>query len=231
MFIINYIQDKDVFQIGYEQKVGTIYYRSGNFSGWIMNWTPLLSTNGGTMSGALLMNGNRIGFSKDEDWNNGNYFSIAEAEKKNGIKLTVRHNGKNRLFYFNDNTTKIDQALQMWWYDDGKEHYASFFGEHNTSLLATTIQNLMQEGSISTVRSVQRGTANLSNDSEPTTSVNISSVNTDKSVLLIDGQNDISGNTSLNNASGKIKDSTTLEFTPTNARSKNVINWKVVEYY
>ena len=229
MFIINYIQDKDVFQIGYEQKVGTIYYRGGNYSGWIMNWTPLLSTNGGTMSGALLMNGNRIGFSKDEDWNNGNYYSIGENDKeRNSIKLTIRHNGVNRLFYFNDNTTPIDQALQMWWYDDGKEHYASFFGEHNTSLLATTIQNLMQEGSISTVRSVQRGTANLSNDSEPTTSVNISSVNTDKSVLLIDGQ---SGNTSANNASGKIKDSTTLEFTPTNARSKNVINWKVVEYY
>lgn len=234
MFVINMFSNTsgDVFQIGSEQKSGTVYYRSGNSSGWHANWTPLLSTKGGTMSGALLMNGNRIGFSKDEDWNNGNYYSIGENDKgKNSIKLTIRHNGVNRLFYFNDNTTPIDHALQMWWYDDGKEHSSRFFGEHNTSLLATTIQNLMQEGSISTVRSVQRGTANLSNDSESTTSVNISSVNTDKSVLLIDGQNDISGNTSSNNASGKIKDSTTLEFTPTNARSKNVINWKVVEYY
>lgn len=143
MFIINYTMDSDVFQIGSNQKTGTVYCRTGNGSGWITNWTPLLSTN-------------------------------------------------------------------------------------DKTLLATTVQNLMEEGSISTVRSVQRGTANLSNDSASTTSVNISSVNTDKSVLLIDGQ---SGNTSANNASGKIKDSTTLEFTPTNARSKNVINWKVVEYY
>ena len=143
MFIINYTMDSDVFQIGSNQKTGTVYCRTGNGSGWITNWTPLLSTN-------------------------------------------------------------------------------------DKTLLATTVQNLMEEGSISTVRSVQRGTANLSNDSASTTSVNISSVNTDKSVLLIDGQ---SGNMSSNNASGKIKDSTTLEFTPTNARSKNVINWKVVEYY
>lgn len=143
MFIINYTMDSDVFQIGSNQKTGTVYCRTGNGSGWITNWTPLLSTN-------------------------------------------------------------------------------------DKTLLATTVQNLMQDGSISTVRSVQRGTANLSNDSASTTSVNISSVNTDKSVLLIDGQ---SGNMSSNNASGKIKDSTTLEFKPTNARSKNVINWKVVEYY
>ena len=143
MFIINYTMDSDVFQIGSNQKTGTVYCRTGNGSGWIKNWTPLLSTN-------------------------------------------------------------------------------------DKTLLATTVQNLMQDGSISTVRSVQRGTANLSNDSASTTSVNISSVNTDKSVLLIDGQ---SGNMSSNNASGKIKDSTTLEFKPTNARSKNVINWKVVEYY
>lgn len=228
MFVISYYSNDSgsVFQIGSEQKSGTVYYRTGNETGWLMNWTPLLSTKGGTMSGQMYMNNLGIVFNKDADWDNGNYFSI-NAEN-DSVKIQVKRNGRNRMFYFNDNATKIEQALQMWWYDDGKEHYASFFGEHNKSLLATTIQNLMQEGSISTVRSVQRGTANLSNDSEPTTSVNISSVNTDKSVLLIDGQ---SGNTSANNASGKIKDSTTLEFTPTNARSKNVINWKVVEYY
>lgn len=228
MFVISYYSNDSgsVFQIGCEQKSGTVYYRAGNRTGWLMSWTPLLSTKGGTMSGQIYMNNLGIVFNKDADWDNGNYFSI-NAEN-DSVKIQVKRNGRNRMFYFNDNATKIDQALQMWWYDDGKEHYASFFGEHNKSLLATTIQNLMQEGSISTVRSVQRGTANLSNDSEPTTSVNISSVNTDKSVLLIDGQ---SGNTSSNNASGKIKDSTTLEFTPTNARSKNVINWKVVEYY
>ena len=47
MFVISYYSNDSgsVFQIGCEQKVGTIYYRNGNFSGWITNWTPLLSTN------------------------------------------------------------------------------------------------------------------------------------------------------------------------------------------
>lgn len=146
MFIINYIQDKDVFQIGYEQKVGTIYYRGGNYSGWIMNWTPLLSTKGGTMSGKISMDGNGIVFSKDADWNNGNYFAMFESQ--NTLGMQVRHNGKNRFFNFNDNTHTIDKAFQMWWYDDGKEHSSRFFGEHNTSLLATTIQNLIDKGEI-----------------------------------------------------------------------------------
>lgn len=164
MFIINYIQDKDVFQIGYEQKVGTIYYRGGNYSGWIMNWTPLLSTKGGTMSGKLSMDGNGIVFSKDADWNNGNYFAMFESQ--NTLGMQVRHNGKNRFFNFNDNTHTIDKAFQMWWYDDGKEHSSRFFGEHNTSLLATTIQNLLKGGSISVVKSVQKGTLQLSGSPE-----------------------------------------------------------------
>lgn len=236
MFVINYTsgngQDSDIFQIGSEQKSGTVYYRSGNSSGWHMNWTPLLSTKGGIMSGQIYMNGNGIVFSKNPGWNNGNYFSI--AEENHSIKITIRHNGVNRLFYFNDNTTTIDQAFQMWWYDDGKEHSSRFFGEHNTSLLATTIQNLLKGGSISVVKSVQRGTVNLSSVSTSTTSVTISSINMNKSFLLIDGQNYTSGNAGAFNASGKIKSSTTLEFTPTYGRSGSYdysINWQVVEYY
>ena len=166
MFVIN-LHDSgsgNIFQIGSEQKSGTVYYRSGNSSGWHMNWTPLLSTKGGTMSGALLMNGNGIVFNKDADWDNGNYFSI-NAEN-DSIKLQMRRNKLNRLFYFNDNATTIDKALQMWWYDDGKEHSSRFFGEHNTSLLATTIQNLLKGGSISVVKSIQKGTLQLSGSPE-----------------------------------------------------------------
>lgn len=148
MFVISYYNNDsgNVFQIGSEQNSGTVYYRSGNSSGWHMNWTPLLSTKGGTMSGVMYMNGNGIVLSKNPDWNNGNYFSI--AEENNSVKITIRHNGVNRLFYFNDNTQAIDRAFQMWWYDDGKEHSSRFFGEHNTSLLATTIQNLIDKGEI-----------------------------------------------------------------------------------
>ena len=234
MFVISYYSNESgsVFQTGSEQKSGTVYYRSGNSSGWHMNWTPLLSTKGGTMSGQMYMNGNGIVFNKDADWDNGNYFSI-NAEN-DSVKLQMRRNKLNRLFYFNDNATTIDKALQMWWYDDGKEHSSRFFGEHNTSLLATTIQNLLKGGSISVVKSVQRGTVNLSSVSTSTTSVTISSINMNKSFLLIDGQNYTSGNAGAFNASGKIKSSTTLEFTPTYGRSGSYdysINWQVVEYY
>ena len=215
MFVINYIQDKDVFQIGYEQKVGTIYYRGGNYSGWIMNWTPLLSTKGGTMSGTISMDGNGIVFSKDADWNNGNYFATFESQ--NTLGMQVRHNGKNRFFNFNDNTHTIDKAFQMWWYDDGKEHGSRFFGEHNTSLLATTIQNLLKGGSISVVKSVQRGTTNLEGTASENESVytmmhdvTINSINTNKAMLLINGHNYTSGNAGAINAYGRIKNANTL---------------------
>ena len=44
MFVLNYVQGSDVFQIGSTQSdVNTVYFRSGNDSGWHKNWTPLLS--------------------------------------------------------------------------------------------------------------------------------------------------------------------------------------------
>lgn len=240
MFVISYYSNEsgNVFQIGSEQKSGTVYYRTGNGSGWLMNWTPLLSTNGGTMSGQMYMNGNNIVFSKNPDWNNGNYFTIAESDNKHNIWITVRHNGKNRIFSFNDNTTTIDQALQMWWYDDGKEHSSRFFGEHNTSLLATTIQNLLKGGSISVIKSVQRGTVSISSSSSSTYNVTISAVNINKSFLIINGENSTgdSGVATPCNASGEIKNSTTLLFTPTYKDNSPVeygysLRWQVVEFY
>lgn len=240
MFVINYTsgngQDSDIFQIGSEQKSGTVYYRSGNSSSWHMNWTPLFSTKGGTMSGKISMDGNIIIFNKNPDWDNGNYFRIAESD--GALQIQIRRNGKNRLFYFNSNAKPIENALQMWWYDDGKEHYASFFGEHNTSLLATTIQNLLKGGSISVIKSVQRGTVNISSSSSSTYNVTISAVNINKSFLIINGENSTgsSGAATPYNASGEIKNSTTLLFTPTYKDNSPVeyeysLRWQVVEFY
>lgn len=238
MFVISYYSNESgsVFQIGSEQKSGTVYYRSGNSSGWHMNWTPLLSTKGGTMSGQMHMNGNGIVFSKDADWNNGNYFQIAESD--GALQIQIRRNGKNRLFYFDSNAKPIDQALKMWWYDDGKEHSSRFFGEHNTSLLATTIQNLLKGGSISVIKSVQRGTVNISSSSSSTYNVTISAVNINKSFLIINGENSTgsSGAATPYNASGEIKNSTTLLFTPTYKDNSPVeygysLRWQVVEFY
>ena len=82
MFVINYSHESSaIFQIGSLQSGNGLYYRTGNYNGWAVNWTPLLSTN-------------------------------------------------------------------------------------NTSLLATTIQNLLKGGSISVVKSVQKGTLQLSGSPE-----------------------------------------------------------------
>ena len=44
MFVLNYVQGSDVFQIGSTQSdTNTVYFRSGNDSGWHKSWTPLLS--------------------------------------------------------------------------------------------------------------------------------------------------------------------------------------------
>lgn len=155
MFVISYYSNDSgsVFQIGSEQKSGTVYYRTGNGTGWLMNWTPLLSTN-------------------------------------------------------------------------------------NTSLLATTIQNLLKGGSISVVKSVQRGTVNISSSSSSTYNVTISAVNINKSFLIINGENSTgnSGAATPYNASGEIKNSTTLLFTPTYKDNSPVeyrynLRWQVVEFY
>ena len=238
MFVISYYSNESgsVFQTGSEQKSGTVYYRTGNDSGWIMNWTPLLSTKGGIMSGQIHMNGSGIVFNKDPDWNNGNYFQVSESD--GALQIQIRRNGKNRLFYFDSNAKPIDQALKMWWYDDGKEHSSRFFGEHNTSLLATTIQNLLKGGDISVVKSVQRGTVNISSSSSSTYNVTISAVNINKSFLIINGENSTgsSGAATPYNASGEIKNSTTLLFTPTYKDNSPVeyeysLRWQVVEFY
>ena len=127
MFVINFKHESSaIFQIGSLQSGDGIYYRTGNYSGWITNWTPLLSTKGGTMSGQIHMNNQSIVFNKDADWDNGNWFSITAGS--NCISFDVRHNGKSRVFNFNDNTVALDQSLQMWWQDDGQAHSSRLFG-------------------------------------------------------------------------------------------------------
>ena len=57
MFVLNYVQDSDVFQIGSTQSdSNTVYFRSGNASGWHKNWTPLLSTNNTSLLATTIQN-------------------------------------------------------------------------------------------------------------------------------------------------------------------------------
>lgn len=233
MFVINYTrgkeQDNDVFQIGSEQKSGTVYYRTGNGDGWHMNWTPLLSTNGGTMSGPMYMNNQSIVFNKDANYDNGDWFSITAGG--NDISFNIRHNGRGRIFNFLDNRAALESALTMWWHDDGQTHSSRFFGEHNTSLLATTIQNLLKGGNISVVKSIQHKSG-IMKDSLATTDVTISAVNLSKSFISFRSSGD--GTYAGLAPVGAFKDSTTVTLSRATAGEKSWSGYwafDVIEFY
>lgn len=94
-----------------------------------------VSKTGDTMTGDLQMiSGNALSFhASDADWNRSPWFSL--MRQNHGLKLTVRNNGLNRLFYFNDNTAALKDALMLWYYDDGSEHKATFLHDKNLSEL------------------------------------------------------------------------------------------------
>lgn len=130
------------------------------------------------MSGAINFAANGADFNTDS------WFAIGPINES--ISLISRKNGKNRILCFNNVTDSLTDALRLWYYDDGNEHTARIFGEHNTSLLATTIQNLISGGSISMVKSVQRGIITIAANNT-VGAATISSVNTSKAVVLYGG--------------------------------------------
>lgn len=88
---------------------------------------------GDTMTGDLqLISSNAVTFhASDANWSSDPWFSL--ARQGHSLKVTVRNNGLNRLFYFNDNTAELKDALTLWYYDDGSEHKATFLHTGNLS--------------------------------------------------------------------------------------------------
>ena len=263
MFVINYTrgkeQDNDVFQIGSGQNSGTVYYRTGNGRSWYMNWTPLFGANstvpianGGTgtrdAQSAFINLGQRAVMGSNTEVNSPNqagcyaangWRQIAAANDIPGISnygiLDNKYANGNFMQMFMCNNSYGDYGLYVRAATDSTDiknlEWQRVYTSRNA---ASLIQNLLKGGSISVVKSVQRGTLKLIDASSATTSVTISSINMNKSFLLIDGQNYTAGSAGSFNASGKIKNNTTLEFTPTferNERYNYEINWQVVEYY
>lgn len=114
----------------------------------LANYLPV---KGGTLNGDLGMNDHAIILTDNANFTNGPFHSI--MRDNNSIQFHVKNQGKSRLLYFNGNSQDINDALKLWYYDDGQKHSSVFFGEHNTSLLASTIQNLIQNGGLSTLGS------------------------------------------------------------------------------
>lgn len=59
-FVINFESGSNVFQIWKTQVSGSLFVRSGNANGWGQNWTELLTTNGGTVSGEVNFSGGLV---------------------------------------------------------------------------------------------------------------------------------------------------------------------------
>lgn len=82
------------------------------------------------------------------------------------------------------------------------------------------------------IKSVQRGTSSITNGSSYTT-VTISSVNTNKSLLVITGSLYNSSSTNLGDyqVDAVLTNSTTITLTRTNATNGTTVPWQVIEFY
>lgn len=59
-FVINYENGSNVFQIWKTQVNGALFVRSGNANGWGQNWTEVLTSTGGTISGEVNFSGGLV---------------------------------------------------------------------------------------------------------------------------------------------------------------------------
>lgn len=202
---------------------------SQSWSGWIETANPSGYL---TLDGSRAMNGTIDFAAKGADYNTDSWFAIGMDNES--ISLLSRKNGKNRRLNLNNITSSLTDALRLWYYDDGNEHTARIFGEHNTSLLAATIQNLISGGSISMVKSVQRGIITIAASSNVGTAT-ISSVNTSKAVVLFVGS--ICGSDKSTNPIGwdarlVLKSATQVEATRAYSSSYTAsVSYQVLEFY
>lgn len=113
------------------------------------------------------------------------------------------------------------------------------FGKHNTELLASTIQSLIESGAINVpaVKSVQRGIITWDTKNAISASATISSVNTAKSVVIYTGWEPIASNVYLNSLNVPmlvLTDSTTVtasvSMSNTNAGGTIDVPFQVIEF-
>ena len=72
-----------------------------------------LPLSGGTMTGSVTFTANDgLNFhEKNANWDKDIWQTI--AKENDALKVVVRNNGKNRLFYFNGNSKSLDDALTL----------------------------------------------------------------------------------------------------------------------
>ena len=119
---------------------------------------------------------------------------------------------------------------------NGKANSSHTHGASDISSLASTIQSLINSGGISMVKSVQRGSSSLADGTSAATSttVTISSVNTAKSILIVNSTSSLypkSDNNYAIGVKGELTNGTTITFTKTDKRGAINFAWQVIELY
>lgn len=160
---------------------GTLHYRSKFREEAWSSWQELANAaNFLPLDGSVAMTGNL--FVKNGivylQGNTNNGSNIASVVSKK-----IANNGYREMTLLSDN--ELDRAINLT--DSILNKTFSLFGEHNTSLLATTIQNLIQGGSISMIKSIQRGIITIADNATEGTATLAQAVNMSKAVVLFGG--------------------------------------------
>lgn len=132
---------------------------------------------------------------------NGNYPQVNVKNTNTGRRARIEPTNSGAVIFGNDDDTNnnlvhlylnkesisVNGVIRIAIGKSGNVGYYSLFGEHNTQLLATTIQSLIQGGSISMIKSVQRGIITIAASATEGTATLAQAVNMSKAVVLFGG--------------------------------------------
>lgn len=257
MFVLNYVHEADIFQIGSGQgEMSTVYYRTGNGRSWYMNWTPLFGANstvpianGGTgtrdAQSAFINLGQRAVMGSNTEVNSPNqagcyaangWRQIAAANDIPGISnygiLDNKYVNGNFMQMFMCNNSYGDYGLYVRAATDSTDiknlEWQRVYTSRNA---ASLIQNLLKGGSISVVKSVQHKSGIMPGD-VTTLDITISSVNSSKSFISFSANGN--GTSAGFIPVGVFKNNTTITLTRIDSGSSNwtcSYAFDVVEFY
>lgn len=158
----------------------------GTFGGWqelanAANYLPL--------DGSKAMTGR---LDVDKGYSNGYKGRLDAFEQSVELRSIVDNNKYVGLIVFNEHS-QLGERVVFRSSRNGSNVDKILFGEHNTALLATTIQNLIQGGSISMIKSVQRGIITIAASATEGTATLAQAVNMSKAIVLFGGSINGSG--------------------------------------
>ena len=137
------------------------------------------------LDGSVAMTGVLLGL------NNGFSYLTANNQQLQFETRNVANSDNNRrllnLRTSANSLGDIKNALSISDITNGASTFYNIFGEHNPQLLDTTIQNLIQGGSISMIKSVQRGIITIAASATEGTATLAQAVNMSKAVVLFGG--------------------------------------------